>query len=274
MNDYFSVINELDPATDEEEPLSSPMLSDESVGKIAGKVSELSVPSLKQAIVEALDSVRRHDIKINESSVDSHKKLGEKVRKLISTVEQGRAEYKRSHDELVKVIKDLSNARAEDKRSFELLQRRIEALSQAQEGEVVPKVKSQPPSPRLCFFCDLDSHIVANCPTRKHCFGCASNLHPYEKCEFKMVKCERCKLIGHTERVHQAQDMVLREELYKAHPQEFNHFLQVEQDRRPDNSTPRMGLQKPLGGGGFRGRGRRDGRGRGGVRGRGNQGWY
>jgi len=72
------------------------------------RVSELSVPSLKQAIVEALDSVRRHDIKINESSVDSHKKLGEKVKKLISTVEQGRA------DELVKVITDLSYARAED----------------------------------------------------------------------------------------------------------------------------------------------------------------
>ena len=66
--------------------------------------------------------------------------------------------------------------------------------------------------------------------------------------------------------------MHLREELYKAHPQEFNHFLHAEPERRADNSAPRVGLHKPPGGGGYRGRGRREGRGRG--RGRGNQEWY
>ena len=86
---------------------------------------------------------------------------------------------------------------------------------------------------------------MANCPTRKHCFGCASNMHPYEKCEFKLVKCERCKLVGHTERVHHAQDMQLSEELFKAHPQEFTHFLHAEPERRSENPASRVGLQKP-----------------------------
>lgn len=254
------------------------VLSDEVLGKIAGKVSELSVPELKRSITEALDSVRRHDLVINESSVDSHKKLGEKVKKLISTVEQGRGENKRNHDELVKIIHELAKARADDKRSLDLLQRRIDNLSRAQDGELIkppmPKPQPQPPAPRLCFFCDQDGHMMANCPTRKHCFGCASDMHPYEKCEFKLVKCERCKLVGHTERVHHAQDMQLRGDLYKAHPQEFTHFLQAEPERRGDKPAPRVGLQKPPGGGGYRGRGRRDGRGRGGGRGRGNQEWY
>ena len=232
------------------------VLSDEVVGKIAGKVSELSVPSLKRSITEALDSVRRHDLKINESSVDSHKKLGEKVKKLISTVEQGRVEHKRHHEELVKVIHDLAKARANDKRSLDILQKRIDALLRAQDGEgggeLIRAPISKPP------------HIMANCPTRKHCFRCASNMHPYEKCEFKLVKCERCKLVGHTERVHHAQDMHLREELFKAHPQEFTHFLHAEPERRSENPAPRVGLQKPPEGGGYRGRGGREGRGRGG----------
>ena len=227
------------------------VLSDEVVGKIAGKVSELSVPSLKRSITEALDSVRRHDLKINESSVDSHKKLGGKVKKLISTVEQGRVEHKRHHEELVKVIHDLAKARANDKRCLDILQKRIDALLRAQDGEGggelirAPISKPQPLTPRLCLFCDLDNHIMANCPTRKHCFGCASNMHPYEKCEFKLVKCERCKLVGHTERVHHAQDMHLREELFKAHPQEFTHFLHAEPERRSENPASRVGLQKP-----------------------------
>ena len=64
------------------------------------------------------------------------------------------------------------------------------------------------------------------------------------------MKCVWCKLVRYTERVHHVRDM-----------QEFGHLLNPEKEQGAHDQTPRAGLKKPHGGGGYRGCGRREGQG-------------
>ena len=86
-----------------------------------------AVDCTKQSIAEAPDSVRRHNLKMNENSEESLKKLGEKVKKLVTAVEQ---------------------------------ERRVpwQRLNICKRG-CAPK----PPQlqPRFCFFCELGDYVVA-----------------------------------------------------------------------------------------------------------------
>ena len=53
-----------------------------------------------------------------------------------------------------------------------------------------------------CFFCLDESHKVSACSVRKFCIGCTSNLHPYDRCDFKDSTCDRCQMVGHDSKVH------------------------------------------------------------------------
>ena len=179
------------------------------------------VPVLKDAVTRALDTVRRHDVKVETEYVTIATRIEAKVDKVISDLQA-----------LSLLVKDKQGKGVNE--------------------ELTGQAKYKPPA---CFFCLDESHKVSACPVRKFCIGCTSNLHPYDRCDFKDSTCDRCQMVGHDSKVHETTEISLRTELISLNPVAFNHFLAPVVSK-----GPKVGIHRGSRGRGTRGRG---GRGRG-----------
>ena len=178
------------------------------------------VPVLKDAVTRALDTVRRHDVKVETEYVTIATRIEDKVDKVIS-----------------------------DLQALSLL------VNDKQSKTVNEELKEAKYKPPVCFFCLDESHKVSACSVRKFCIGCTSNLHPYDRCDFKDSTCDRCQMVGHDSKVHETNEISLRTELISLNPVAFNHFLAPVVSK-----GPKIGISRGSRGRGARGRG---GRGRG-----------
>ena len=53
-------------------------------------------------------------------------------------------------------------------------------------------------------------HIIRNCPVKTRCRGFMGTSHPFERCNFWEKTCDRCKVKGHSKKVHFSTDTDLR----------------------------------------------------------------
>ena len=235
---YFSSLALDEPDSDSEQP-GKDFLEQIPLGEvttqIAESVKDLLIPAIQDSfpidrIVDRIEDLAR----LAEGSSHSQAITNQKLGKLSESLNAVKVELQAASAARIRVEEKLDRLLATEERRF---------------NHTDQDADNPPPAPRIspCYFCDSPNHKLAGGPDRTRCKGCGGDMHPYDKCDHVSKTCARCGLVGHSIRVHSTNNVELREQLIKEHPQEFKHFLVPEAVPAPRNRPsrgPRVGLYR------------------------------